>query len=646
MEPKTNDEALFLTVEKHAEDDPFRLLVEAVKDYGIFMLDPAGRVSTWNPGAEKSKGYKAAEIIGQHISCFYTDADKAAGKPEKGLQIALEEGRFEEEGLRVRKGGATFWAIATITNIHDALGKHIGFANVTRDITERKEAEETLRLRDRAIESLDQGLCITDPKQPDNPIIYVNDSFLRITGYGRQEVIGRNCRFLQGPGTAPEAIEQIRTALGNRQSCFVELVNYRKDGTSFWNGLSISPIRDSAEQMAHFVGVLTDISPLKLLEKKLLQSQKMEAIGQLAAGVAHDFNNLLTIISGYSELLLGTLTSNDSRREGVKAIAEAGERAAGLTRQLLSFSRQAILEMKVVDLNEVIHETEKLLRRMIGEDILLTTVLDPNLSLVKVDPGQMGQVLMNLAVNARDAMPLGGDLTIETSNVELDQDYVAMHPDCTVGNYIKLAVCDNGGGMSPEVQAHIFEPFFTTKKPGKGTGLGLATVYGIVKQSGGSINLYSELGHGTTFKIYLPAITEPERSIPRPQSSGNVTGGTETILLVEDDDAVRAIGVLVLQTHGYQVLAADSGKRALRILEKHRESVHLLVTDVIMPQMSGRELAETLGAKYPNLKVLYLSGYTDDSVIRHGILQAEVAFLQKPFTPLSLARKIREVLDK
>jgi signal transduction histidine kinase/CheY-like chemotaxis protein len=423
-------------------------------------------------------------------------------------------------------------------------------------------------------------------------------------------------------------------------------MNYRKDGTSFWNGLSISPIRDTAEQVAHFVGVLTDISPLKLLEKKLLQSQKMEAIGQLAAGVAHDFNNLLTIISGYSELLLGTLTSNDPRREGVEAISEAGERAAGLTRQLLSFSRQSILEMKVVDLNGVIHETEKLLRRMIGEDIVLTTVPDPNLSLVKVDPGQMGQVLMNLAINARDAMPLGGSLTIETSNVELGQDYVAMHPDCPAGSYVKVAVSDDGSGMSPAVQAHIFEPFFTTKKPGKGSGLGLATVYGIVKQSGGSINLYSELGHGTTFKIYLPAIEEPVRSINQTQSSGKVAGGTETVLLVEDEDAVRAIIVLALQTQGYRVLAAESGKKALRLLEKHREDLHLLVTDVIMPEMSGRELAEALSAKYPGLKVLYLSGYTDDSVIRHGILQAEVAFLQKPFTPLTLARKIREVLDK
>ena len=643
-----NDEPPFVTTLNHADSDPFRLLVEAVKDYGIFMLDPAGNVSSWNPGAEKSEGYKAAEIIGQHVSCFYTAEDVAGGASPAaaGLQIALAEGRFEEEGLRLRKGGVPFWAIVTITNIHDAFGAHIGYANVTRDITERKWAEERLRLRERAIESLVQGFCITDPTRPNNPIVFVNDSFLRITGYTREELLGKNCRILQGPKTAPEAIEQVRSAIKEGRSCLVELLNYRKNGTPFWNGLSISPLHDVAGNLAHFVGVLTDISPLKLLEQQFQQAQKMEAVGQLAGGVAHDFNNLLTIISGYSELLLEMLPSNDPKREAVTAISEAGERAAGLTRQLLAFSRRAVLETKVLDLNEVVKETEKLLRRTIGEDILLTAVLDPNISRIKVDPGQMGQVLMNLAVNARDAMPQGGKLTIETSDIELDEAYAAQHADCKPGRYVKLAVSDNGCGMTPEVKAHIFEPFFTTKGPGKGTGLGLATVYGIVKQSGGSIDLYSELGHGTTFKIYLPAVEEQLHPVAHDHRAGKVTGGTETVLVVEDEDAVRAIALLGLQTQGYTVLHAENGKKALRIIEKHRGRIDLLVTDVVMPGMSGRELAEALCLRYPGLKVLYLSGYTDDSVIRHGILQAEVAFLQKPYTPLSLARKVREVLDK
>jgi two-component system cell cycle sensor histidine kinase/response regulator CckA len=286
MGENTTEEPAFITTISHAAADPFRLLVEAVEDYGIFMLDPAGNVSSWNPGAEKSKGYTAAEIIGRHFSCFYTPEDMAAGKPERGLRLALEEGRFEEESLRLRKSGEAFWAIVTITDIQDSFGQHIGFANVTRDITERKLAEGMLQLRDRAIESFVQGLCITDPTRPDNPIMYVNDSFLRITGYTRADVIGKNCRLLQGPKTAPEAIERIRSSIQEEQPCLVELVNYRKDGTPFWNGLSVSPIRDVAGQVTHFVGVLTDISPMKLMEEQFRQAHKMEAVGQLAGGVA------------------------------------------------------------------------------------------------------------------------------------------------------------------------------------------------------------------------------------------------------------------------------------------------------------------------------------------------------------------------
>jgi len=638
-------EAPYVSEQSQTTDDLCRLLVDAVKDYGIFMLDQSGDISSWNKGAENSMGYKEAEIIGQPVSRFYTTEDVAAGIPLRGMQIALKEGRYEEEGLRVRKDGTTFWAIVTITDIHDSFAKHIGFAYVTRDITERKQAEESLRLRDRAIASFVQGVVITDPTQTDNPIVFVNESFLRITGYEREEVIGKNCRFLQGPDTDQKAVEQVRSALKEERSCLLEMLNYRKDGTSFWNALSISPLHDPDGRVTHFVGVQTDISPFKLLQQKFQQSQKMEAMGQLAGGVAHDFNNLLTIIFGYSELLLGMLPSNDPKREAVKAISEAGERAAGLTRQLLFFSRQAVMEPKVLDLNDVVRETEKLLRRMIGEDVLFTAVLDPSISRVKVDASQMGQVLMNLAINARDAMPQGGKLTIQTSSVELDKAYADLRPDFKAGNYVKLTVSDNGCGMKPEVQAHIYEPFFTTKGPGKGTGLGLATVYGIVKQSGGSIDVYTEPGHGTTFKIYLPAVDEPHPFSARDQHSVKVIGGTETILLVEDEDAVRAIALLALQAQGYHVLHAESGRQALRIMEKHQGRIDLIATDVVMPGMNGRELAEKICIQFPGLKVLFMSGYTDDIVIRHGILQADVAFLQKPYTPLALARKIREVLD-
>jgi PAS domain S-box-containing protein len=652
MDEKTREEPPFVTTLAHAAADPFRLLVEAVKDYGVFMLDPAGIVSSWNPGAEKIKGYKAEEIIGQPVSCFYTAEDVAAGKPQRELQIALQEGRFEEEGVRVRKGGATFWAIVTTTSIHDPLGQHLGFANVTRDLTERKQAEDLLRASEERFRLLVEGVqdYVIIMLDPTGKVATWNQAAEKLTGYQAKEIIGRHFAcFLTAEDVAsglPERILQQAAAQGRYEE---EGWRARKDGSRYWANVVITALLGAAGTVRGFASVARDLTQHRRaqeLENQLRQSQKLEVVGQLAGGVAHDFNNLLTTVFGNVDILLGMLPLDDPKTEVVKRIREAGERAAALTHQLLSFSRRAVLETKVLDLNEVVKEAEKLLRRSIGEDIVLTAVLDPNISRINVDPGQMGQVLMNLAVNARDAMPQGGILTIETSDIQLDEAYAEKHPECKPGRYVKLAVSDNGCGMTPEVKAHIFEPFFTTKEPGQGTGLGLATVHGIVKQSGGSIELYTEPNHGTTFKIYLPAVDEQLHPSAHDQRATEVTGGTETVLLVEDEDTVREIAVLALQTQGYTVLQAESGKKALGIIEKHPGHIDLLATDVVMPEMSGRELAEALVVQYPSLKVLYLSGYTDDSVIRHGILLAEVAFLQKPYTPLALARKVREVLDK
>jgi CheY-like chemotaxis protein len=340
------------------------------------------------------------------------------------------------------------------------------------------------------------------------------------------------------------------------------------------------------------------------------------------------------------------LPPNDPTRGFIQEIHKAGERAAHLTRQLLAFSRKDIVERRVLDLNALLIDTEKMLRRLIGEDIHLTTVLTPALGQVKADAGQVEQVILNLAVNARDAMPQGGKLTIETRNVELDSAYATLHPEVKPGHYVMLAVSDGGCGMSQETKARIFEPFFTTKGPGKGTGLGLATVYGIVKQCGGHIGVYTELGRGTSFKIYLPLVEDKVSSGKSLHGVRVAPHGNETILLVEDDDAVRAITKLALQSLDYTVLEARNGEEAVRICERHTEPIQLLITDVVMPEMGGRQVAERLTARKQGIKVLFLSGYTDDAVVRHGILQAEVAFLQKPFTPMALANKVRDVLDK
>ena len=404
-------------------------------------------------------------------------------------------------------------------------------------------------------------------------------------------------------------------------------------------------VTERTEELATANAALTsEMEQTRQLESQVRQAQKLEAIGTLAGGVAHDFNNLLTVIATYSELLLASHTGDDHDHEMIEQIREAGERGGALTRQLLAFSRKQMLEPRVLDLNTVVADTSRLLGRLIGEDVVLSTVLHEGLGRVKADPGQLEQVVMNLALNARDAMPRGGRLTIETANVTLDEVYAAMHAEVIPGAYVLLAVSDTGRGMDESTRERMFEPFFTTKGLGKGTGLGLSTVFGVVKQSGGHIWVYSEPGHGSTFKVYLPVVYEMDSPEELHDAAG-IPRGTETILVVEDEVAVRTATVFVLRSLGYHVIEASNGFDAIRHATEQANAIHLLLSDVIMPEIGGREVAAAVTAVRPGIKVLFLSGYTDDAIVRHGILQEQVAFLQKPFTPTSLARKIRAVMD-
>ena len=486
----------------------------------------------------------------------------------------------------------------------------------------------------------------------DGTILFVNEAIGPITGYQPNELAGRSWWETFFHGEARRQVDDLISLFQSGDVSHYEMALTAKNGATVIlavNSANRYGVNNGLEQIIGFGVDITDRrraeDALRIKDEQLRQAQKMEAIGRLASGIAHDFNNLLTVINGYSELALSHERLGTELRQDLEQVKACGFKAALLTRQLLAFSRKQVLEPKVLDLNKLVGDIESLLRRIIGEDIALLSHLDPALKPLKVDPGQMDQVIMNLAVNARDAMPRGGRLLIETKNVQFDDTYTRLHSYVKPGAYVMLAMSDTGEGMRAETRSRIFEPFFTTKEPGKGTGLGLSTVYGIVKQSGGSIEVYSEEGTGTTFKIYLPQNDDHTAASNELQARLDVLRGTETILLVEDDDMVRALARVMLERLGYAVLHANNGAEALRICLSHSGSIHLLITDVVMPGMSGRELAGRLLQQWPAIKVLYMSGFTDDAVILHGLVQAEHSFLQKPFSSSTLASKVRHVLD-
>ncbi len=517
-------------------------------------------------------------------------------------------------------------------------------------LTRRNRMEGLLReseeIYSTILRTTSDGFWVTDRK---GKFLEVNDAVCRNLGYSRDELLRMSVSDIEAV-EKPEEILQVVQRIMERGSDRFEGVHRCKDGSLRNVEISVNYLPPPNDR---FFAFLHDITDHKLaeaekgkLQAQLQQAMKLEAVGRLAGGVAHDFNNLLTVITGYSELLLQKIGKESPMHGEVEEIKRAGERAASLTQQLLAFSRKQIIEPKVVHLDHLVAEMHKMLTRLIGENTALQATTGKSLGSVKVDPGQFQQILMNLVVNARDAMPDGGKIVIETANVDLGEEYCALHPYVTPGRFVMLSVSDTGKGMSEEVKAHIFEPFFTTKERGSGTGLGLATAYGAVKQAGGFIEVYSEVGIGTTFKIYFPRVEEEAVKPVKDDRTTDRSGGTETVLLVEDENLVRGLCVQILERLGYKVLRGSNGTEAIAVAQKYGDRIDLLMTDVVMPGMSGVELAAQLVQRHPETRVLFTSGYTDDAIVHHGVLGEGVSFIGKPYTPSALARKVREVLDE
>src|SRR5437867_6763657 len=632
-----------MAIERKRVEDAWReqseLLQRIVDNIPVMLvfLDEQGRIQWGNREWSHTLGYDIAEARQRDIFAdLYPDR---AERQRLRDSIGAPVGRWTDFRTRTRRGAVldTIWANAPLTGG--------GWLAIGMDVSDRRRAEERYRA---FIAQSSEGVsrleidppvptALSEEEQIDRlyagaRIAECNDAMARMYGYDEaRDLVGTRLGDLHNV-TDPTNREQIRAFIraGYRVSDSQRREHDREGRARVFLNNVVGFIEEG--QLVRVWGTQRDVTEQRHLEEQFRQSQKMEAVGQLAGGIAHDFNNLLTAILGNTQLLLRELPPGDAKRGDVEEIRKASERAASLTRQLLAYSRRQMLQPEVLDLNVVVAEMDKMLRRLIGEHIALATVLAPDLGRVKADPNQLEQVIVNLAVNARDAMPEGGKLTIETANVDLDEVFAQAHLGSVPGAYAMLAVTDTGSGMDATVRAHLFEPFFTTKAVGKGTGLGLATVYGIVKQSDGSLSAHSEPGHGSSFKIYLPRIATPAGAPAGPQR-GRPARGNETVLVVEDEPAVLTLSRRALEAQGYVVLAASDATAALRVVERHGGTIHILVTDVVMPGLSGRELADKLAAQRPGIRVLYMSGYPGDAVVQHGSLPAGSAFLEKPFSP-------------
>jgi PAS domain S-box-containing protein len=642
--------------EQREAQEWFRTTLYSIGD-AVITTDRDGRIRQINQVAEQLTGWSEAEALGKPLNqVFYIVDEETRAEVENPIERVLCEGMVVGIGnhtLLIARDGTERPIADSGAPIHNEKGEISGVVLVFRDQTEERAAQKALKASEERLRELydDAPVGYHEVNNKGN-ITSVNRTELKMLGYDVEDMVGqpiwnfimekeklREIFFGKMDGSIPASHAYERSYLRKNGDPLPVLAEDRL------------LTNDKGETIAIRTAI-QDITEHKLAEQKiaslqeqLMQSQKMEAIGRLAGGIAHDFNNLLTVIQGHAQLSLLGVKEGGRLRENIEEIQRASERAEALTRQLLAFSRRQIMEMQVLDLNQVLQRLDKMLRRVIGEDIELMTFLSEPTGKVKADPGQIEQVIMNIAVNARDAMPNGGKLLIETANVELDEEYARAHIAVNPGRYVMISLSDTGTGMTQEVKEQIFEPFFTSKERGKGTGLGLSTVYGIVKQSGGSIWIYSELGKGTTVKIYLPQVDEPLGEL-KEDVFREIPCGSETILIVEDEETVRKLTVRVLERQGYKLLEASDGNEALLLCEEFKDSIHLILTDVVMPGMSGRKLVDFLKEICPEIKALYMSGYTDNAIVHHGMLEEGIEFIQKPFTMEKLAGKVREVLDK
>ncbi|WP_343654735.1 PAS domain S-box protein [Paraburkholderia caribensis] len=629
-----------------------RLWAESTDDYSIFALSPDGIVMTWNPGGERIQGYTADEVIGQPFSVFYTETERASGVPEAALKAAASSGRYVTEGWRVRKDGSRFWANVVMTALRDSTGQLLGFGKVVQDVSDKKAAHDAVLESERSFRLLVQG--VTDYAifrlSPDGRVTSWNSGARRIKGYSESEIVGSHFSRFYTPEDVAAGVPFRGLETARREGRFeAEGWRVRKDGSRFWAHVVIDAIRENGE-LVGFAKVTRDITErrraselLEQTQRALFQAQKMEALGKLTGGVAHDFNNVLQVLRGNLEVLESRYGRDSWSAERLGKAIDAVDRGAKLASQLLAFGRQQPLAPVVMNPAHQLRALDDLLRRALGETIEIESVVAGGLWNILADPHQLENVILNLAINARDAMPDGGKLTLELANATLDDEYVSTVPDVSPGQYVMLAVTDTGTGMTREVMERAFDPFFSTKPEGQGTGLGLSMAYGFVRQSGGHIKLYSEIGEGTTVRIYLPRSTGTAVEFP-PRTSRSVEHGEETILVVEDDPQVQSTVVELLTGLGYAVLKANDAQQALAVVAS---GVHidLLFTDVVMPgPLRSPDMARQAARMLPGLKVLFTSGYTQNAIVHGGRLDPGVELLGKPYSRQQLAMKVRQVL--